>query len=340
MTRLLLPALLLGFVAATRGDEGPKPAPNRATEPMAKAVSVAKGVAFLDAVSADWTANRKCATCHTNVAYLIARPSLGVKTNADEAGVRAFFETRAANWGRGRRGDAPKTITEVVVTAASLAIHDAGTTGKLHPTTRAALARMWTVQQKDGAWDWEKCEWPPVEHDDYFGAALAALGVGMAPGGYAKSPEAKAGLVKLRAYLAKTPPPTLHHRAWLLWASRKLDGLLTAAEQKEAVDALLAIQKPDGGWSLPSLGDWKGFDGRANDAEAASDGYGTGLVVHVLLQAGVKKDAPAIAKGVAWLKANQRESGRWFTRSLNTDRAHYITHAGTAFALLAIKGAE
>ena len=324
MTRLLSTLAITLVAALIYADERPRPAPNRPTEPKAKAVSIAKGVAFLDAVSADWTANRKCATCHTNVPYLIARPSLGVKTNADESHVRTFFETRAANWERGEKGDKPKTITEVVVTAASLAIHD----------------HMWKVQQKNGAWDWEKCEWPPLEHDDYYGAVLAALGVGMAPGGYAKTDKAKAGLTKLRGYLAKTTPPTLHHKAWLLWASKHLDGLMTADEQKKTIAELVALQRPDGGWSLPSLGDWKGFDGRANDAKAASDGYGTGLVVTILRKAGVKKDAPAVVKGVAWLKANQRESGRWFTQSLNTDRAHYISHAGTAFALLAIKESE
>jgi squalene-hopene/tetraprenyl-beta-curcumene cyclase len=60
----------------------------------------------------------------------------------------------------------------------------------------------------------------------------------------------------------------------------------------------------------------------------------------VLRQAGLPAAHPALRKGVAWLKANQRASGRWFTRSLNTDRAHYISHAGTAFALLALKACE
>jgi squalene-hopene/tetraprenyl-beta-curcumene cyclase len=132
----------------------------------------------------------------------------------------------------------------------------------------------------------------------------------------------------------------LHHKAWLLWASLKVEGLLTAAERERAVKELLALQRADGGWSLPSLGDWKGFDGRANDAKAASDGYGTGLVVYVLRQAGLAKDHAAVKRGVAWLKANQRASGRWFTKSLNTDRSHYITHAGTAFAVLALKSCE
>ena len=35
----------------------------------------------------------------------------------------------------------------------------------------------------------------------------------------------------------------------------------------------------------------------------------------------------------------QRESGRWYTRSLNNDKAHYITHAGTAFSVLALSEA-
>jgi hypothetical protein len=40
------------------------------------------------------------------------------------------------------------------------------------------------------------------------------------------------------------------------------------------------------------------------------------------------------------LQSNQRESGRWFTRSLNTDKYHYITNAGTAFAVLVLKACE
>ena len=39
---------------------------------------------------------------------------------------------------------------------------------------------------------------------------------------------------------------------------------------------------------------------------------------------------------MAWLEGNQRESGRWFTRSLNDDKAHYIANAGTGFAVMAL----
>jgi squalene-hopene/tetraprenyl-beta-curcumene cyclase len=54
----------------------------------------------------------------------------------------------------------------------------------------------------------------------------------------------------------------------------------------------------------------------------------------------VPADKEPIRRGVKWLQANQRESGRWFTRSINADRAHYLTNAGTAYAVLALKACE
>jgi squalene-hopene/tetraprenyl-beta-curcumene cyclase len=115
---------------------------------------------------------------------------------------------------------------------------------------------------------------------------------------------------------------------------------MTPARREQTIKDLRLLQHKDGGWSLGSLGDWQGFDGRKNNPDAASDGYGTGLVVYVLRQAGAAKTDDAIQRGVKWLKTNQRESGRWFTQSLNTDRSHYISHAGTAFAVMALKACE
>ena len=84
-------------------------------------------------------------------------------------------------------------------------------------------------------------------------------------------------------------------------------------------------------------GEPKRHSGKPQDRNAPSDGYATGLVLYVLRQAGVPATERPIQRGVAWLKANQRESGRWFTRSLNRDSRHYISNAGTAFAILALQ---
>ena len=115
---------------------------------------------------------------------------------------------------------------------------------------------------------------------------------------------------------------------------------MTKELRDQKVKELAKLQKADGGWSLPSLGGWKGHDGLPID-QAPSDGYGTGLVVFALRQAGLPSDHEVVRKGVQWLKANQRESGSWFTGSLGT-RYHlnFMSHSGTAFAVMAIKACE
>ena len=314
----------------------PKPAPTKPDEPLAKKFSVTKAAEYLDGVGVGWTRERKCITCHTNMPYLTARPLLPGDDGWKE--VRTFLEKDVKSWSNGGK---PRGEAFVVVTAFALAFNDAQKTGKLHATTRAALDRMWEGQKKTGEWNWIKCDWPPLEHDDYFGATLAALAAGIAPDGYAKTDKATVGIEKLRTYFKKTPAPDLHHTAMLLWASTRIDGLMTVDEQKKTIAALQEKQHKDGGWCLPSLGNYHRRDEAKtpNDPNAASDGYGTGFVTYVLLQAGVKPTDPAITSAVKWLKSNQRESGRWFTRSLNNDKAHYITNAGTAFCVLALNEA-
>jgi squalene-hopene/tetraprenyl-beta-curcumene cyclase len=338
--RLFLTLSLLALAGTALAADPIPLAANSADEPLAKQLSLAKAADFLDAASLNWTRVRKCGTCHTNYAYLMARPLLKEGDAAGQDEIRKFFDNRVTHWDRGGKGDAPRWDTEVVATAATLAIHDAQTTGKLHPLTRQALDRMWGLQKENGAWNWLKCNWPPQEHDDYYGAVYAALGLSLAPDGYAQSEKAAAGLDKLRRYLKTNPAPTLHHKAVLLWASQRLDGLMTPRLREATVKELLALQRPDGGWSLPTLGDWTGFDQRPNDRTAPSDGYATGLVVYVLRQTGLPANHEAIQRGATWLKSNQRESGRWFTRSLNTDSYHFITHAGTAYAVMALKACE
>jgi squalene-hopene/tetraprenyl-beta-curcumene cyclase len=307
------------------------PTASALTEPFASEFSLDRAIRFLDSASLDWQEQRQCMTCHTNYSYLLARPLVSADTPA-HAAVREFAEKLVTDrWpSRGPRWDA-----EVVCSATTLAINDALTSGKLQPATRAALDRVWTVQREDGGFNWLKCGWPPMESDDHYGVTFAAIGVGAAPEKYAETPDAKAGLEKLRQYLKKNPAPTVHHRAMVLWASTYLDGFMTEAEQRATIGELLGLQHSDGGWGAASLGDWKRADGRSQDKET-SDGYGTGFVIYVLRRAGLPAQHPRIAAGIRWLKTHQRISGRWFTRSLNKDNKHFLTHAGTAYAVMAL----
>ncbi|MBM3998373.1 MAG: squalene--hopene cyclase [Planctomycetes bacterium] len=312
-----------------------RPAPNAVDEPRADRFSLDKAVAFLDQASLEWTASRKCFTCHTNYAYLMARPAVSAENTAHRE-VRAELEKLVT----GRWAESgPRWDAEVVMTAAALAINDRATTGKLHAITRQALDRMWTVQRGDGGFNWLKCKWPPMESDDHFGATMAAIAVGAAPEDYSKTESARAGLARIKAYFVSEPAATVHHRAMLVWAGSYLPELVDGAARDATIDEIRSLQKEDGGWALATFGAWERSDGAAQDV-ASSDGYATGFAVYVLRQAGVPADAPEIQRGVAWLKANQRASGRWFTRSLFKDGNHFISHAGSAFAVMALAACD
>mgnify|MGYP002079063776 CR=1 FL=1 len=290
---------------------------------------------FLDQASLDWSKSRNCFTCHTNYLHLVVRPAVGSGSTAEQETRQALEQLVTVRW----PDKGPRWNAEVVMTAATLALHDASTTGTLHPATRTALDRMWTVQRPDGGIDWLKRGWPPMESDDDFGVAMFALAAGAAPEEYFRTEAAQAGLGKVKQYLAQHPAPTLHHRAMLVWAGSYLPDLIEPAECDATVHRLLELQRPDGGWNVATLGDWQRGDGQPQDLES-SDGYATGFVIYVSRRAGIAADDARLQRGIDWLKANQRESGRWFTRSLNKDNRHFLSHAGTAFALLALTACE
>jgi len=329
--------LLIGVALAANGTAAEIPTPddvqpvdpNRHDEPLRGQFSLRAAAEFLDAAVLAWEKDRKCLACHSGYAYMVSRPLTGWNVPAHQR-LRSALE-RLAEHPR----DVKYRATEAVMVASVLAQNDALTTGKLHPTTRKALDRMWTMQREDGGFDWIKSNQPPSEVDDHYGATVAVIGVGLAPEQYAESPTARAGLENIRRFLRENPPAHLHHRAMRLLASLHVDGIMSTDERQQVTRELLALQKPDGGWGAATLANWQRCDGNPQDMET-SDGYGTGFAVYVLHSAGVRAENPAVQRGVDWLKTHQRASGRWFTRSLWKDQKHYLSYEGTAYAILAL----
>jgi len=327
-------------VTATKAEPAApqKPAPKRwADDPLLPEFSAIKAAEFLDAGA---QANEgKCTACHATFAYLMARPALPFAT-AKHAAVRAHLEKWTADLAGLQLNEAskPQKIAEAVMTGAVLAQHDAATSGKLQPISRQALDLLWQVQQKDGGYNWLKLNDPPSEIDNHFGATMAAIGTGLAPDGYADTPAAHTGLEKIRSYLRAHPPEHMHQRAMLLLADHCVGGLMTDESRRQTVSDLFALQRPDGGWAMASLGDgtWKRKDRTPQDL-TTSDGYGTGFSVYVLRLAGrVPEDDPRIRRAVTWLRTHQRAGGYWYTRSpRNSDELS--TYVGTAYAILALK---
>ena len=89
------------------------PGPITSDEPLAAEFSPANAARYLDTASLHWQKSRKCATCHTNMSYLFARPALQAAL-ADSGEVRTFFEEQTKTWDQRR----PNPTTAGVVAAA------------------------------------------------------------------------------------------------------------------------------------------------------------------------------------------------------------------------------
>jgi squalene-hopene/tetraprenyl-beta-curcumene cyclase len=322
----------------------------------------------------EWSRARRdhetfCVSCHTAVPYALSRSALrtALAEQAPSPNERLLLDSvtkRVRLWkevepfykdaDRGPYKSAEARGTESVLNALILSSHDVRS-GQLSNDAHTAFENMWTEQQiagnQKGAWLWLRFKNEPSEADDsdYFGATLAAVAIGIAPGNYRATPEVQTGLKLLREYLNREfAVRTTINRVLLLWAAAKLPGLLEPDRQKAIIAELLEKQQADGGWSLSSLsGDWKRADGTSQ--ETTSDGYATGLITFVLQQAAISHENGKLRRGLAWLTANQdKAEGSWAAYSLNKNKENHISpdtalfmnDAATSYAVLSLTAAN
>lgn len=303
---------------------------------------------YLEKGTVAWTEKRGCVSCHTNGTYLLTAPSLAEHGGNVGAEMRRFFVEELEK--DESESDVEKLChglrpTKIAYIAAGLAEWDRHRSKARSKETERALTVMFRAQADDGSYSNLDC-WPPLESSAYHGATVAMMAVAAAPGWVESAgPEVGAKFEELVAYLRTATPANDYQRTLLLWAASRYPDLL----EKDRIEALQAMirshQREDGGWSIrrfASPESW-GSGNRAEKlraepefGEPPSDGHMTGLAIIVLREAGAPVDDPQITKAIRWLKANQRESGRWWTRSLNTDKHHLITYSGTAYPMLAL----
>ena len=221
--------------------------------------------------------------------------------------------------------------TESILNAFVLARYDA-LSGTLSDDARLAFDHLWAMQEQTGeekgGWPWLVFGLQPWESDDspFYGAALAAVAVGMAPDDYASAPDVQERLDLLRGYFSRhyeTQP--LFNRMTLLWASATVPGILDGGQQQRLVDEVFEKQREDGGWSLTSLGTWK----RRDDTELDT------------------KSDDRLQRGLDWLRQSQDGAeGSWPATSLNrdrdpmSDRGRFMRDVATAYAVLALSDAD
>lgn len=303
---------------------------------------------YLENGALAWIRQRKCISCHTSGTYLMVRSQLSASLGPPSEEVHAFFRDTLRAFQAATPASLQKgTMAEqLIYTAAGLAEWDANVGKRLSQDTDTALRLMLSTQLDSGTWTAADC-WPPLESSAYQAATIAARALAIAPGWLASlRDERLLGAVgRLKAYLRSNSAQNDYDQVSLLWTASVMTELLLPEERRKQVELIFKHQRPDGGWSLRSFSApeaW-GSGNRATRLRAepdfrspASDGHMTGLALIALRGAGTPASDDRIRRGVAWLLANQRKSGRWWTRSLNTDEWHFITYSGTAYPLLAL----
>jgi hypothetical protein len=306
-----------------------------------------------------------CISCHTVVPYAMARPILSHELSETgmspvEKTMFGSVEKRVSMWsnmlpfysdannGPGKTAQAHST--EAVLNAVILTSFDARQ-GSLRPITRRALDEAWALQLASGddagGWLWQDFHLAPWESNQsaYQGAALLAVEVGNAPGGYADEPAVRRHVQSLRDYLRrKYAAQPLINQIYVRWASPKVPGLLDAEECEALLKKIQGLQQSDGGWKLASLTQWKRVDDSLEPTE--SDGLATALAVLAMEESGDGSGNASLKRGLAWLVQHQRRDGDWRSASPNKLRdpesniGRFMSDAATGYAVLALENAR
>jgi hypothetical protein len=302
------------WVAMARADEAngiPSPSPPQIEQ------AVNRAIVYLQAESAEWLKTRKCAACHhvpmplwalseaERQGYAIDRQYLNATIEALLGNQENLLATKIFPDPAGQPDPRPQGrglnmgLPFLAVAAYSRPVLTDGQKQSLSLIQDEIVKK----QQADGSWEFfATLRRPPINESQTTDAAWILLAL-MAEG--AEAPESqRAALTKLLAWLDAAQPAGLHQeKAFQVLLGTKLGK--PRDELQPAIDELLALQRPDGGWSQ-TVPDWE------------SDAFATGQTLYVLSAAGETAERPEIRRGIDFLIATQQSDGSWPMRSRAT----------------------
>lgn len=270
-----------------------------------------------------------CTSCHhqslPQMAIGLARQNgflvNGQISRQQVAAVIAMFKTARERMLQGTDSipDAPITVSYAL-----LGLHAEGYAPD--ETTEAMAHLISTKQSASGSFRSLPAR-PPIESSDFTATALSLRALQI----YGKQPDR--AVAQAREWLRGARPQTTEERAMQLlglnWAKASAEDL------KQASRALLAEQRPDGGWAQLSA--------------LESDAYATGQAMVALYQAGqLAVSDGAYQRGAAFLLRTQFSDGSWLVRSrafpfqplkesgFPHGKDQWISASGTSWAAMAL----
>ncbi|QDU26186.1 hypothetical protein ETAA8_12610 [Anatilimnocola aggregata] len=319
-----------------------------ADEPKLKRFSQEAAVKYLDDGAVAWVRTYKCITCHSSGTYMAERPGLTKMFGPPPVEVHKNF-TDAVYIESADKGD-----FWFVWRTLGLAEWDKHVAGELSDHTDKALKEMFSRQQNNGAWNIaERRIQIPHVISEFELAVQAARAITAAPGWLEKLEDEnlRQRVERLRKYFREYRPRNDYELALLLRVDTLLPGVVSPEQRRQSIGMLRRRQQEDGGWStrrMSNVQDWSvvadpriadAWQSRPDANNPGSDAYMTAFAIVLLREAGVPATDEQIQEGIAWLKGNQRKSGRWWVQSLTypgDNRRHFTTYIATAQALRAL----
>ena len=247
--------------------------------------------------------------------------------------------------------------------SSGLASWDKHVEGKLSEHTDRSLRHTVMILPDDNMYDTIKLIEIPYITTRFELTVQAMRAMVTAPGWLAnlKDAELLARVERIKKFLREHQPINDYELALKLQLANLMPELVSKEEREAAIAMLWRKQLPDGGWSTRRMSDllkwrlevhppterqpWKEamdptvvalIQNLPDAANPGSDPYMTAFAIVLLRESGVPASDKRIQRGIAWLKENQRVSGRWWMYSLYRGNYNYITYISTAQALRAL----
>jgi squalene-hopene/tetraprenyl-beta-curcumene cyclase len=297
---------------------------------------------YLDDGAHAWVREKSCVACHSTGVYMVERPPLTKLLGRPSDEVLAdFVDSIPAK---------PGGNIQAVWRSSGLAAWDKHVTGTLSDPTDRSLRQMLLNLSPEGFLKTIAQVEIPYITTDFELTVQAARAIATAPGWLAtvKDAETRDRIAKMQAWLRDHQPISDFELALKLQLASLMPDLVPQSQRDDAIAMLWRQQLPDGGWSTRRMSDLMKWHVKMDpkvvtmiqsepDAAApASDPYMTAWAIVLLREAGIPATDERLQRGITWLKQNQRQSGRWWMKSLFRDTYHFSTYISTAQALRAL----